>query len=323
MTSGLALAVTLIDQLARLSPSIDGCADQLPVNDESAVGPLLGELGLAAACGLGARIAYCMLATFGTLWLRQRAHTKALRVLATRDAERGILVLDHNDPACYCLPGRPGTVVVTTGALRVLTQKQLQAVLAHERAHLAGRHHLILAFALAVRRAVPRVRLLVYAEAETRRLIELTADDAAADHFGAATVASALAVIGAGHLPGAALGIQGGDLPPAAARVTRLIGADRRLRGRARLVSLLAATAAVAVPVLLMVLSTMTVVRHCPPSTDDENTQGAVGSSAAGVCPFGEIARSGPSLKNEPDTRIAPGRHRLASTGVDARPEST
>jgi hypothetical protein len=107
-TCGMALAVTLIDQLSHLSPAIDACADRLPINDESPVGPLLGELGLAVSAGLAVRIAYCFLTTFGTARLRRRAHIQALRMLATRDDEHGMLVLDHQDPACYCLPGRPG-----------------------------------------------------------------------------------------------------------------------------------------------------------------------------------------------------------------------
>ena len=42
-------------------------------------------------------------------------------------------------PAAYCVPGRPATIVLTSGALAVLDPAQLTAVLAHERAHLAGR----------------------------------------------------------------------------------------------------------------------------------------------------------------------------------------
>lgn len=273
MTSGLALGLTLIDQLASLSPSIDACADELPINDESAVGPLIGDLGLAVAAGLAGRIAWCLLATFGSAHLRRRAHVRGLRILATNDTERGILILHHDDPACYCLPGRCGTVVITSGALRRLNPGQLDAVLAHERAHLAGRHHLVVAFAVAVRRAVPGVRLLNYAERETRRLVELIADDAAARESGAPTVAAALAAIGVGHVPGSALAIGSRDLPPVVARVARLVGADRELRGRARALSVAAAVATVTVPILLAVLSAMTIVRHCPPSTDDESAQ--------------------------------------------------
>jgi Zn-dependent protease with chaperone function len=288
-TSGLALAVSLIDQLSHLSPAIDACADQLPINDESPVGPYIGELGLAVSAGLAVRIAYCFLTTFGTARMRRRAHTRALRMLATRDDEHGVLVLDHEDPACYCLPGRPGTVVITTGALQRLSPGQLDAVLAHERAHLAGKHHTLVAFAFAVRRSVPGVRLLKYADRETRRLVELIADDAAARESGAPTVAAALAVIGTGHVPGAALGIAGRDLPPAVARVARLVGADRQLRGRARFLSLVAAMAMVLLPLALAGLSLFTLMGNCPPDTDEKTPDSAGAVRTAVVSMLTEI----------------------------------
>ena len=49
------------------------------------------------------------------------------------------VVLDDPRPAAYCVAGRPAAIVVTSGALAVLDQPQLEAVLAHERAHLAQR----------------------------------------------------------------------------------------------------------------------------------------------------------------------------------------
>jgi Zn-dependent protease with chaperone function len=275
-TCGLALGVTLVDQLAHMSAAIDACADRLPINDDSPVGPYIGELGLAVSAGLAVRIVYCVVTTFGTARLRRRAHTQALRMLAVRDDERDMLVLDHQDPACYCLPGRPGTVVITSGALDRLSPGQLTAVLAHERAHLSGRHHFVVAFAFAVRRSVPGIRLLKYAEAETRRLVELIADDAAARESGAPTLAAALAVIGTGHVPAAALSMGGRDLPPAVARVARLVGTDRQLRGRARVLSLLAAAAVVLAPFALAGLSLFALMGHCGPDTDGD----AAGSPA-------------------------------------------
>jgi hypothetical protein len=43
-----------------------------------------------------------------------------------------------------CVSGRHPMVIVTTGALRALDAGQLDAVLAHARAHLAGLHHRLL-----------------------------------------------------------------------------------------------------------------------------------------------------------------------------------
>ncbi|MFB7292438.1 M56 family metallopeptidase [Actinacidiphila glaucinigra] len=62
----------------------------------------------------------------------------------------GLCVLNDPRPDAYALPGtrrRPGRVVVTTGMLRALTPEEREPLLAHERAHLAGRHHIFLAVA--------------------------------------------------------------------------------------------------------------------------------------------------------------------------------
>lgn len=50
----------------------------------------------------------------------------------------------------------------------------------------------------------------------------------------------------------------------------RLIGNEGGLNRRGVVCSALGATAVIALPILLGVLSVATVVRHCPPSTDDE-----------------------------------------------------
>lgn len=211
--AGLALALTLVEGLSELSPALDRCADTLPVGEHSSVATWVGHVGLVAAAALVLRVLYCLLVTFGRARLRRRAHLKVLRILATRDERLGVLVLDHPAPACYCLPG---DIVITTGALSRLSESQLEAVLLHERAHVAGHHHVIIALAAAIGRTVPRVRLLTYAERETRRLVELIADDAAVARTSAPAVAAALAVIGTGHAP---------DLDPTAAPMPVLAAA--------------------------------------------------------------------------------------------------
>lgn len=59
--------------------------------------------------------------------------------------ERELVVLPESAPLAYALPGRPGHVVVSTGMLSALDGTERRALIAHERAHLAGRHHLITA----------------------------------------------------------------------------------------------------------------------------------------------------------------------------------
>lgn len=61
-----------------------------------------------------------------------------------------LAVLRDSRADAYALPGRPGTpgrIVVTTGMLRALNPAERDALLAHERAHLTGRHHLFIAAA--------------------------------------------------------------------------------------------------------------------------------------------------------------------------------
>lgn len=64
--------------------------------------------------------------------------------------------------------------------MRALSDDQLHAVLAHERAHLRGRHHLLATFAHTVGALLPRSRALATTRAEILRLLELLADDTAA-----------------------------------------------------------------------------------------------------------------------------------------------
>jgi Zn-dependent protease with chaperone function len=67
----------------------------------------------------------------------------AYRLAAALPAPAGDLaVLDDSDPQAYAVPGHPGRIVVSTGLLRRLDAGQRRALLAHERAHLTGRHHL-------------------------------------------------------------------------------------------------------------------------------------------------------------------------------------
>lgn len=162
---------------------------------------------------------------------RQRA---LLDLVSTRHAAlAGVHVLEHEVPGAYCVPGDGGRVVVTTGALACLTDAELNAVLAHERAHLRGRHDLVLFGADVARRAFPRSAFLRSAQAHLRLLVEMVADDRACRTARAADLATALVRLGqqAHPLPSSALGAAGDTL----ARVERLLAAapGRRTSGLA------------------------------------------------------------------------------------------
>jgi Zn-dependent protease with chaperone function len=159
---------------------------------------LLAALSVAALAVLAARVSLALHRS------RQHtaAHAQAAR-LAAGDGPRGpggALVIDSAQAAVYCLAGRPNTVVITNSALKVLDDDQLAAVLAHEHAHLTGRHHQLLALVSALAKILSRVRLFTDADADVARLLEMCADDAAARHHSPDNVVDALLAL---TLPGA------------------------------------------------------------------------------------------------------------------------
>ena len=138
---------------------------------------------------------------------RTRAHAEAARITGRRLPGAGAaVVLNAAQPAAYCVPGRPAAIVLTSAALAVLDPGQLNAVLAHERAHLAGRHHLLIALTRALAATFPGVPLFTRAPAEVARLAEMCADDAAARRSSRPTLIAALLAMGTGTaVPAAAL----------------------------------------------------------------------------------------------------------------------
>jgi Zn-dependent protease with chaperone function len=163
----------------------------------------------------------------------------------------GAVVLDTPRRAAYCVPGRPATIVLTSGALAVLDAEQVSAVLAHERAHLSGRHHLLVALTRGLATSFRHVPLFARGAAEVARLAEMSADDVAARRSGRRTLVAALLAMGTGTtiipdtaamadtvtMPDAALGAASGAV---ALRVERLLEPPRWRRRAAYAIALTA-----------------------------------------------------------------------------------
>lgn len=183
-------------------------------------------------------------------------HSATARTVGRREVlGPGAVVLDAPERAAYCVPGRPATIVVTQGALAVLDGRQLDAVLAHERAHLAGRHHLLVAVSRALAAAMPRMRLFPAAATGIARLVEMRADDAAVYRHGGGTVVGALLALSGG--PALPLPALGATAVGVVERVERLLVAPGRVRVAASQLSLLLAATLLAVgPGLVVALLT-------------------------------------------------------------------
>jgi hypothetical protein len=142
-------------------------------------------------------------------------------------------------------------VILTTGAVQALDPGQLDAVLAHERAHLTGRHHRLLALARIGREVLPFLPLMRDAEEQVARLVELHADDTASRAHHPRLLATALVVLAAPAtpVPGLAAGVT-----DAVQRIHRLLGPTEPL-GRVRRQLLRAAAAALALTPVLLALT--------------------------------------------------------------------
>nr|WP_246321813.1 M56 family metallopeptidase [Nocardioides panzhihuensis] len=170
-------------------------------------------------------------------------------MVGRRDVATGALIVEHEAPYAFCIGGRHHRIVLTSGLLSTLRPDELDAVLAHEHAHLRQRHHTALVACRALfatlapvfpafRTAMPLVQL--YAE--------LCADDGARRRVGPGPLRDALARLACNPAPAGTLAASAQDVE---ARLSRLRGRPRRLSVGASAVAAFGIAAAVMVPLVL------------------------------------------------------------------------
>jgi Zn-dependent protease with chaperone function len=166
-----------------------------------------------------------VLISAGVQALRARRRHRVLLTLISRDdpGVPGVRVLDHPSAAAYCVPGLRSQVVVSEGALKLLSQDELTAVLAHEAAHVRERHDLVLLPFTALRRALPWAKVVREAQEQVELLVEMAADDRARRYCSPRRLATALLRFGsAGAMPTPS-GMLGVHAHHVMARVDRLL----------------------------------------------------------------------------------------------------
>ncbi|PRY00745.1 M56 family metallopeptidase [Allonocardiopsis opalescens] len=201
------------------------------------VGPFqLAAIG--AAAGLTGLLLWMLVASFVAVMRARQRHRELLNLVGRGHPELpGALVLDHPAAAAYCVPGVRSQVVVSAGTLALLDRGELDAVMAHEHAHLRERHDLVLLPFASLRRAFPGVGVVESSYAAVGLLIEMCADDQARRQLAARTLAMALLRIGAagpGRVPSGALSAAGTE-HDVVTRVSRLLEPSAALSRRAQL----------------------------------------------------------------------------------------
>jgi len=96
---------------------------------------------IVAAVIVTVLVARRIVRTLRTLQSAAHQHATAARLVGSPTCWRDVVVVPSDRPAAYCVAGRPRAIVITSAALAGLQEDQLAAVLAHEQAHLGGRHH--------------------------------------------------------------------------------------------------------------------------------------------------------------------------------------
>lgn len=182
--STVCLALLMVVGTAQLpgNPLPDGWSDP-EVREAVPYDEVAGKAAIPALCMVA-------LACGRTLWRHHRTLRRAHRALAGLPGTE-VAVLPDAIPYAYALPGgRRDRIVVTTALLDSLEAAERRALFAHERAHLAARHHRQLLAVQLAARANPFLRPLRTAVSYTA---ERWADEDAAHAVGSRrTVARAI-----------------------------------------------------------------------------------------------------------------------------------
>lgn len=161
---------------------------------------VLHAFALSAAALLSAHLVFTLWLTYFRIQRQRNRHRDLLHLLSSPSHDRpDTLVIDHQAPVAYCLPGGSRSVtVLSEGLLRLLSPDELRAVLVHEKTHLAQHHHLLLWAFAAWRSALPWLPTSKLAQQSVSSLIEIMADDVALRSVDKPTLVTAIALVASG-----------------------------------------------------------------------------------------------------------------------------
>ena len=249
--AGLTLAINATALAGGLSQLIGACVLRLRDAYATPGGAAVAGLGLTLAGAVVARTGVAAITHLHAVRRHALRHAETALLAGHRESALGAVLVDHAQPAAYCVAGPRPTVIVTTGALQKLDSGQLDAVLAHERAHLAYHHHRLLAIARIGCRVLPFVPLTRNTATQVARLIEMHADDAATGTRDGEVLATALVTLASTASPAPGLAAAATD---AVQRIQRLLTPAEPL-GRARRQLLRAGAGALALTPVLLALA--------------------------------------------------------------------
>lgn len=257
--ASVAATLPLVHDVGGLQEFVHRCPQWLAAVLAHRSALLLAAVGAILTVTLLTSAAWSLTCQLRQLREDGRQHLGVL--IAARQAQNKLAVVPDARPAAWSLAAGKGHVVVTSAAVDALTTEELAAVVAHEYAHLRGRHHLLVALIRAAQQALP-CALTRTAALQVSELLEMRADDVAVARSGRAAVAGALLRLSAAA-PAGTLGAGGGQT--ALRRMQRLIDPPSPPAARGA-VAAAGALMVVVVPVTITTLAAATVVslHFCP-----------------------------------------------------------
>ncbi|WP_269936795.1 M56 family metallopeptidase [Arthrobacter sp. HY1533] len=223
----------------------------------------LHAFALSAAALLTAHLVFTLWLTYFRIHRQRSRHRDMLHLLSSPSSDRpDTLVISHQAPVAYCLPGGSRSVtVLSEGLLELLSPAELHAVLLHEETHLTQRHHLLLWAFAAWRSALPWLPTSKLAQQSVSSLIEIMADDVALRSVGKSTLVTAIALVASGAAQLPADKLVGGDSAaqidtPAttSARLARLLAPSPALSRGMQALIVIAAVLLLAIPTALLLV---------------------------------------------------------------------
>jgi Zn-dependent protease with chaperone function len=158
--------VPFVDAVAHLSAPVINSGDSVSVPVAIIAGGLLAAVAAAAV---------------RALWHRAGAIAAAHRRARSLPGAGQVVVTEYDAADAYTIPGRPCRIVITSGMVRSLSERERQVLLAHERAHASGSHYLFTSVARLAAAANP---LLLPVAAQAGYTVERWADERAAAESG-------------------------------------------------------------------------------------------------------------------------------------------
>jgi hypothetical protein len=288
MLGGLALVVPTERVSYHLADLLAACAHDVRARYAHPGGAALAAAGALLTFAVAARACWCTARTLATARRDGQRHCHQLRAVGRADQRLGAVVVDYDEPAAYSLPGARRPIVLTSAAIEALDDAQLTAVLAHERAHQRGHHHLLVLVAGSLAAAFPRVPAFRCGHNRVMHLVELLADDVAARTSSRLKTAEALLALSAPALAAPlALGAGGSAT---GTRVRRLLRASAPLSRPHAMAGMVTLAAALAFPLLALSGPALTLIgSHCPDAPVASSARHSALGSSAGYLPIQDL----------------------------------